>query len=345
MIAIGFSAVLVIYFTFFRRKPKPAAVPVQGYGSSEPTVTEYRSGSTGSGGWSASSFTEDEAPTQLIRTINDRYRLDQELGRGGMGVVYRAWDLKMKRAVALKTIRFDSTMPEQTLQEIKERFRREAVSAGALSPEHIVIIYDVDEDWQSNTIFISMEFLQGEDLKHRMRRVKNYSPKDAADIVRQVCLALEETHNNGIVHRDIKPSNIWLQRNNRVKLLDFGVAKVTTSTMMTSSTLTTAGFNPGTVEYMSPEQADAKELDGRSDLFSLGTVFYELLTGVKPFKGEGISSTFSKIFNYSPPDPSQLNDTIPKPMELVVTKMLEKDRDQRYQKAREIIADLDKLQF
>ncbi|MBN2009979.1 protein kinase [candidate division KSB1 bacterium] len=264
-----------------------------------------------------------------------RYTDISELGHGAMGKVYKAKDIKLDRTIVLKTIRLDMDVNEKRFQEYKQRFLREARAAGRLNHPNIITIYDVEE--KDDVFFISMEYLNGTNLLEVLRDEKLLAPARAAKIIHQCCQALELAHENNIVHRDIKPSNIMLLRDNFVKIVDFGVAKLDTSTM------THMGTTVGTPSYMSPEQIEGRATDGRSDLFSLGVVFYEMLTGEKPFKGETITTVIAKILKDSPTPPTALKYHLPAKTDTIIEKMLAKEPKSRYQHARNVIADLNKV--
>jgi len=269
------------------------------------------------------------------KIILGRYTDIQELGRGAMGRVYKSRDIKLERTVVLKTIRLDLDVSTERYLEIKKRFLREARAAGKLNHPNIVIIYDVEEE--DDVFFISMEYIEGRNLSQILQVEKMIEPRRATNIISQCCQALEVAHENGIIHRDIKPSNIMVLNKDLIKIVDFGVAKLETST------ITHIGTSVGTPSYMSPEQIEGKDTDGRSDLFSLGVVFYEMLTGVKPFKGDSITTVIAKILKDSPPPPTELKYHLPAKIDEIILKMLAKKSNERYSHAKEVIADLEKL--
>jgi serine/threonine protein kinase len=269
------------------------------------------------------------------------YRIVGQLGAGGMGVVYSAEDVRLGRPVALKFLAEDLAHSQQAI----DRLRSEARAASALNHANICTIYDIDE--HRGHPFIAMELMKGQSLRERLAG-KPLKVHQLVDIGIQIADALDAAHSVGVIHRDIKPGNIFLTDRGQVKILDFGLAKLTPSFMNAGSTTrtpdpTVAGITLGTIAYMSPEQATGEELDGRTDLFSLGVVLYECATGRQPFTGKTTAVVLSAILNNAPIAPIALNPELPVRLEEVINNCLEKDREMRYQSAADLRADLKRV--
>ena len=255
-----------------------------------------------------------------------KYAITDELGKGAMGVVYAGFDPGIERKVAIKTIH-KAMLEGEDGEELKARFKREAQAAGRLMHQNIVAIYEYGED--SGTPFIAMEFVQGKELKDFIKNSVRFDLARIVTIFSQTLDALEYVHAAGVVHRDIKPANIILLENDKVKVADFGIARVE------SSEMTTVGTVMGTLSYMSPEQFEGKQVDSRSDLFAMGVILYELLTGEKPFSGEGFATIMHKVVNAPAEDPTLHNYDIPKSFAAVINKALEKRAADRFQSAKQ----------
>ena len=262
-----------------------------------------------------------------------RYEIEKELGRGAMGIVYLGKDPKINRLVAIKTMMLDDGSDAASTKEIKERFFREAESAGTLNHPNIVRIFDAGEE--QDVSYIAMELLDGKDLVEYTGKDKLLPPEQAMEYVAIVADALDYAHAQGIVHRDIKPANIMLLKNGTIRVADFGIARIT------ASSKTATGTVMGTPSYMSPEQVAGKKVDGRADLFSLTVALYEFLTGEKPFKGgDGIGTLLFQIANDPHPDPIAVNPRLPPCVKTIIDKGLAKNPDQRYARGSELAAAL-----
>ncbi len=260
-----------------------------------------------------------------------RYQIVAELGRGNMGVVYKAFDPVIGRTVAVKTMLPEGLSPED-YTEYRQRFQREAQAAGILAHPNIVTVYDFGDD--QGVLYLTMEYLEGVSLQQLLQQQRMPSADRIIALFEQVCSALDHAHSHGIVHRDVKPANIMVLANGVAKVTDFGVAKILTAGM------TQSGHALGSPSYMSPEQVKGEELDGRSDIFSLGVILYEVLTGQRPFDGKNITTVIYKIISEDPVSPREINPAIHPGLCYVTGKALAKDRNQRYQTCRELAADL-----
>src|ERR1019366_3889999 len=295
-----------------------------------------------------SNYLEILALDTLVGKSIFHYKIVRQLGAGGMGVVYEAEDTRLARQVALKFLSRDIEQDPYAL----ERFKQEARAASALNHPNICTIYAIEEcDGQH---FIAMELLEGQSLNEKING--HPLPVDKIiDIGVQITDALDVAHSKGIVHRDLKPANIFITTRGQAKILDFGLAKLTydrhtavetvagNAVTMAPAHLTQPGTAVGTIAYMSPEQARGEELDGRSDLFSLGAIFYEMATGRIPFEGNTSAVVFQGILDRNPRPPMEMNPAVPFKLEDIIAKALEKDVELRYQSATEIRSDLRRL--
>ena len=288
----------------------------------------------GTSAWSVAVAPPPDAPyaqgEELVGTLlAERYEILALLGQGGMGAVYKARDTELGRLVALKLIRADLA----SNPEILRRFKQELILAREVTHRNVIRIFDLGQ--AKGFKFITMEFVEGRDLRAVLRERGKLPPEETVRIIAQVCRALESAHAAGVVHRDLKPQNIMLDAKDRVYVMDFGIAHSLETPGMTQT-----GALMGTPEYMSPEQAKGIKVDARSDLFALGIIFYEMLTGISPYKADTALATLLKRTQERPQPPAEVDPTIPKAVSDVVMKCLEMDRDLRFSTAREILEDL-----
>ena len=273
-----------------------------------------------------------QTPTKGLErgtTFARRFEIIEEIGKGGMGTVYKAYDNKIREVVALKLLK-----PEiASDMEVIERFRNEIKLARQVSHRHVCRMYDLGEEWLS--IYISMEYVAGEDLKSFIRRSGHLNEAKALDLAKQILEGLVEAHRLGVVHRDLKPQNIMIDKEGNAKIMDFGIAR-----SLHTKGVTGTGVIIGTPEYMAPEQAEARDVDHRADLYALGAILFEMVTGRVPFEGETPLSIVLKHRNEPPADPQTINAQLSEGMSRVILKCLEKSRDRRFQSADEILVAL-----
>ncbi len=288
--------------------------------------------------YDSGSFEETETIFSGIKKVKriGRYILEKEIGKGSMGLIYKAWDPKLDRTVVIKQIAFDIIKNSHDITILKDRLFREARAAGRLNHPNIVIIYDLEDE--GNFSYIVMEYLQGQDLKKALDE-EELSYNRSIKIVKQICSALDFAHQNGIVHRDIKPSNIIITEGDKVKVADFGIAQ-----LPHLETITQTGGIIGTPFYMSPEQVEGCKLDGRSDIFSVGVILYEMLTAIHPFAGNNIPTIVYKIINTNPKTPSTVDRKLPNALDNILKRALAKEPDDRYATAKDLLIDLNEIQ-
>ena len=285
----------------------------------------------GSGGGTASSILL--ADGQIEKPMLGRYQIEKELGKGAMGVVYLGRDPKINRVVAIKTMALAQEFEADELAEVKERFFREAETAGRLNHQHIVTMYDAGEE--HDLAYIAMEFLKGRDLVPYTKPGQLLPLPQVVSIIARVADALAYAHSNNVVHRDIKPANVMYEpASDQVKVTDFGIARIT------DSSRTKTGMVLGTPSYMSPEQLSGKKIDGRSDLFSLGVTLYQMASGQLPFVGDSMAQLMFKIGNEAQADIRSLNPEVPSGLAAVIDRAMQKDMAQRYQSGDEMARDL-----
>jgi serine/threonine-protein kinase len=260
-----------------------------------------------------------------------RYEIQGELGRGAMGVVYKAVDPKLSRSVAIKTISMSTDEAERA--EYEARFYQEAKAAGGLNHPNIVTIYDIGDS--NNVAYMAMELIDGSELRALLPGGRPLPVAQAIDIAAQVADGLAFAHERGIVHRDVKPANIMVLRDGLVKIMDFGIARMRTAEVQTQT-----GKLMGSPKYMAPEQVIGKRADPRADIFSLGVILYEMLVGAPPFSGDSVSALMYQTVNFIPPAPGAINRDVPEMLDLIVAKMLAKKLDERYPDARVLADDL-----
>ena len=257
-----------------------------------------------------------------------RYDIIEELGRGGMGRVYRVEDTKVQEEIALKLIKPEISVDQKTI----ERFRNELKIARKIAHRHVCRIFDLGED--NGTHFITMEYVPGEDLKNLIRRVGRLDTDTIVKIAKQICSGLSEAHRLGVVHRDLKPANIMIDKEGNTRIMDFGIAR-----SLRTEGITGSGIMIGTPEYMSPEQAEAKEIDSRSDIYSLGVLLFEMVTGAVPFVGDSALSVALKHKTETPPHPREMNTKASDELCSVILKCLEKEKERRYQRVEELLSE------
>jgi eukaryotic-like serine/threonine-protein kinase len=266
----------------------------------------------------------------IPKTIG-RYEILGEIGKGAMGVVYRANDPMLSRVVAIKTVNMSSD-PEE-VAEYEARFYQEAKAAGGLNHPNIVTVHDIGKS--GNLVYMAMEFLEGEELRELMKPGAPLPVVRAVEIAAEVADGLGYAHEHGVVHRDVKPANIMILQSGPAKITDFGIAR-----MRTAEVRTQTGVVLGSPRYMSPEQVAGKRAEPRSDIFSLGVIFYEMLTGKAAFTGDDITSVMYQILNVVPPPPSSVNPAVPQLLDFIVAKALAKTPEDRYQSSTELARDL-----
>jgi len=266
-------------------------------------------------------------------TFAGRYQIIEELGRGGMGMLYKVIDKKIEEKVALKLLRPEIASDKKTI----ERFRNELKFARKISHRNVCRMYDLSEE--EGTQYITMEYISGEDLKSSIKRMEQLTVGKAISIAKQICEGLAEAHRLGVIHRDLKPRNIMIDREGNARIMDFGISR-----SIGAKGITDAGVMIGTPEYMSLEQVEGKDIDHRTDIYSLGVILYEMLTGMVPFEGDTPLNIAMKLKSETPQEPRQLNAQIPEELNSVILKCMEKDREKRFQSAEELFAELRRIE-
>jgi len=278
---------------------------------------------------------ETQRPPEQIPPTIGRYQVQESIGYGAMGAVYKAFDPLIKRTLAIKTIRLDIPRQSPQYKSFIERFYHEARISGTLSHPNIVTLFDIGEE--GGVPYLAMEFVEGETLSSILERGVRFPPEKVIGLISQIASAVDYAHSKGVIHRDIKPSNLILYEAERVKVTDFGIAKLVDAEITHSGTLL------GTPSYMSPEQAMGDKLDGRSDIFSLGVCAFEMLSGEQPFPGTNVTSILYKLVHVDPvePDNLEMNGLVPQKWHEVFGKVLAKKPDDRYQNGAAFVQDLE----
>ena len=266
-------------------------------------------------------------------TFAGRYQIIEELGKGGMGKVYKVHDTEINEKVALKLLKPDIAADKKTI----ERFRNELKFARKIRHKNVCQMYDLNKE--EGIHYITMEYIRGEDLKKLIRKMGSLSPGQTISIAKQVCEGLAEAHKLGVVHRDLKPQNVMVDEEGNARIMDFGIAR-----SIKEKGITGAGVMIGTPEYMSPEQVEGKEVDQRSDFYSLGTILYEMVTGRVPFEGDTPFTIGIKHKSEEPKDPRELNAQIPEELSRVILRCMEKDKEKRYQSTGEVRSELENIE-
>jgi len=266
-------------------------------------------------------------------TFAGRYQVIEELGRGGMGKVYKVFDKDIQEKIVLKLLKPEIAADKKTI----ERFRNELKFARKISHRNVCRMYDLSTEQGYH--YITMEFVPGEDLKSFIKRVGQLPVGKAISIGKQVCEGLEEAHRQGVVHRDLKPRNVMIDREGNVRIMDFGIARSLQAKGITGSRMMI-----GTPEYMSPEQVEGKETDQRSDIYSLGIIMYEMVTGKVPFEGDTALTIALKHKTETPPDPRESNAQVPPDLSRLIHKCMAKNREQRFQRTDEVLSELKKIE-